>query len=302
MKGGAYAWIAGGYAIIAGTYIAVSSRIAADSAASVEELAGWETTKGFLFVATTSVLLFVATLLLFRRLARSERDVLRGQEALRVAEQRATPGLLAASIAHDLNNMLTIASSASEELRVEGADTVLLDELDDSLRRAGELARRLSRAGRGEAGKIVEGYVGELVAANLDLLGLLPAARRRHLRLDVRGKRSRRLYPALIEQLMTNLVVNALDATSEGGKIIVRVVEADDVVVEVHDDGPGFPTDHMVEPFATTKPSGTGLGLVSVRACAEAHQGSLEIGRSTELGGACVSVRFVAARELGVTA
>lgn len=301
MKAGGYAAsVACGYALVAGGYIAVSSRLAADVSASVEDLAAWETTKGFLFVGTTALLLFVGTRFLFRRLTLTERDLARGHEALRLAEQRATPGLLAASIAHDLNNMLTVASSASDELRAEGVNPTLLDELDDALRRSAELARRLSRTGRGEAGRIAEDSVGELVAASLDLLGHLPAARARRMRLDVRGSTLRRIYPSLVEQVLTNLIVNALQATREGGAVLVRVLDDGDVArLEVHDDGPGFPDGHVVEPFVTTKEDGTGLGLVSVRACARAHGGTLEVGRSEELGGARVCVSLARAVELG---
>lgn len=298
--GGYAAFVAVGYALVAGGYIAVSSRLAADVSTSIEELAAWETTKGFLFVGTTAMLLFVGTQFLFRRLARTERDLARGHEALRLAEQRATPGLLAASIAHDLNNMLTVASSASDELRAEDVNPELLRELDDALRRSGELARRLSRAGRGEAGRIVDGSVAELVAASLDLLGHLPAARKRRVRLDVRGSTVRPLYPALVEQVVTNLIVNALHATQEGGAVLVRVRDEGDAAhVEVHDDGPGFPEGHVVEPFVTTKEDGTGLGLVSVRACARAHGGTMEVGRSQELGGARVCVSLLRAHPLG---
>lgn len=285
--------VACGYAATAGAYIAVSSRLAASASASVEELERWETTKGFLFVGTTALLLFGGTLVLFRRLGAHVREVARGREALRVTEHRATPGLLAAAVAHDLNNMLTVAMSASDELRHEGASPELIDELEASLRRAVELTRRLSRAGRGEVGEASTTSVADVVRTTLELLGHLGEARKRELKVELGRDAPRRLYRTLVEQVATNLFLNALEATPPGGRIEVRVEESTSgALLELHDDGPGFPESFQVQPFVTSKDHGTGLGLVSVEACAKAHGGRLELSRSTRLAGACVRVWF----------
>ena len=64
--------------------------------------------------------------------------------------------------------------------------------------------------------------------------------------------------------------------------------------VEVNDDGPGIPERDkaaIFDAFYTSKPHGLGLGLVSVKVCAEAHGGSVEVFRS-DLGGAAFRVRL----------
>jgi nitrogen-specific signal transduction histidine kinase len=66
------------------------------------------------------------------------------------------------------------------------------------------------------------------------------------------------------------------------------------VRLEVHDNGGGVPPSleaSLFKPFTSTKPQGTGLGLVSVKECALAHGGRVEFGRS-DLGGAVFSVVF----------
>jgi PAS domain S-box-containing protein len=82
---------------------------------------------------------------------------------------------------------------------------------------------------------------------------------------------------AKIKQVLLNLCKNAEEAMPEGGTITVRVYESDrKVMVEVRDPGIGLPADFKLEsPFKTTKPTGTGLGLIIVRQIVSRHQGSL---------------------------
>jgi len=90
-------------------------------------------------------------------------------------------------------------------------------------------------------------------------------------------------YGGELNQVWTNLIDNAIDATSGTGKICVGTFqEGDHILVEVVDDGSGIPKElhsHIFEPFFTTKAvgSGTGLGLViSHRIVADRHGGEIE--------------------------
>jgi len=68
--------------------------------------------------------------------------------------------------------------------------------------------------------------------------------------------------------------------------------QEDEAIVEVHDDGPGVPLaqrSKIFAPFHTTKEVGSGLGLVSVKVCAEQHGGRVVVSES-DLGGACFRV------------
>ncbi|WP_426566835.1 ATP-binding protein [Angustibacter sp. McL0619] len=91
-------------------------------------------------------------------------------------------------------------------------------------------------------------------------------------------------YPAELNQVWTNLIDNAAQATGQGGTITLRTrVEDDHVLVSVGDDGPGVPKElrsRIFEPFFTTKPvgAGTGLGLdISYRVVTGKHGGDIQV-------------------------
>jgi signal transduction histidine kinase len=95
-----------------------------------------------------------------------------------------------------------------------------------------------------------------------------------------------------IRQAVLNLLRNSLEAMPGGGRIDLRTaVRGDEVVIEVADTGPGIPDDRLdaiFEPFYSTKPHGTGLGLALVRRIVGEHGGRIEV---ESAGGA--SIRLV---------
>lgn len=84
--------------------------------------------------------------------------------------------------------------------------------------------------------------------------------------------------PVELEQVVFNLVRNALDA-SDGAKVVVRTLKSGDLaLLEVRDDGPGVPEDlkpHIFEPFVTGKVNGTGLGLALCQRLVEEMDGDI---------------------------
>jgi two-component system NtrC family sensor kinase len=104
-----------------------------------------------------------------------------------------------------------------------------------------------------------------------------------------------------LQQVFVNLLTNAMHAihdSADGGSILLRtaVAATGEVVVEIHDDGPGIPAadrSRIFDPFFTTKGEGkgTGLGLAIVYGIIESHGGTIEAVPS-ELRGACFRLTF----------
>ncbi len=287
------ALLAGAYLVLAGLYIVVSTAIAAGDASSVAELHRAEQVKGLIFVLVTGGLLFALALVLFSRLARADRREARAREALLAAERRASAGLFAASVAHDFNNLLCIVDAGLAELQAGGAEQAaeLHRQMATAVQRGTELAGRLSRAGKERADeRMAEIDLAAAVDECLRLIKLQARAKGCRLALRSDGPLRLRVYPALVQQLVTNLLLNAIEAVAAGGAVEVRLSPTGGGArIEVHDDGPGVPDEAreaLFEAFYTTKPEGTGLGLLSARTCAAMHHGRLEL-TASPLGGAC---------------
>jgi signal transduction histidine kinase len=109
---------------------------------------------------------------------------------------------------------------------------------------------------------------------------------------------------AQIQIAVVNLLRNALEALESAGggldgapaTVVVGLErDADTVVLTVADNGPGFPApETALEPLATSKPTGSGLGLFVVQTTMDNHHGRVVVGRSP-LGGAAVQLIFPAA-------
>jgi nitrogen fixation/metabolism regulation signal transduction histidine kinase len=98
-----------------------------------------------------------------------------------------------------------------------------------------------------------------------------------------------------LEQLMINLVSNAVDASAEmHGAVEISWTKQDGALdLRVVDEGPGLPaTTNLFTPFFTTKPSGTGIGLVLSRQIAEAHGGTLTLENRVDARGCVARLRL----------
>ena len=103
-------------------------------------------------------------------------------------------------------------------------------------------------------------------------------------------------YGSELNQVWTNLIVNAIEAMSEGGKLKLRTKkEPIDILVEIRDNGSGIPENvktRIFEPFFTTKPvgEGTGLGLDTVSRIVRRHRGNISF--ESKPGDTCFQVRL----------
>ena len=229
-----------------------------------------------------------------RKLA--EDEMRQSHDRLTHVARLSTMGEMATSLAHEVNQPLTaIASYAQASLRMlgspAGADATELREaltqITAQALRAGEVIRRLRGFVKNRAARTETLDLNRLVE-DLRLLAE-PDARLNDVRLVLD------LAPALapvagdpiqIQQVLLNLVRNAIDTTLEQRtaprEITVRTrSDPDGVEVAVVDHGTGVPAaiaDQLFNAFFTTKPGGTGLGLAISRSIIRAHRGKLTHG------------------------
>ena len=212
---------------------------------------------------------------------------------LREEERRAWQRIVRV-LGHEMNNSLapikSLAGSLETLLRRQPMPKDWKEDAESGLKSIASRADSLSRFMQGYTRlaklpppQMEDVDLGELVQRVVNLeprlkVQLNPGAKL-HLRADA----------AQIEQVLINLVHNAVDATLEtGGHVEIRWRESDDwTEVIVRDEGTGImnPTNLFV-PFFTTKPEGSGIGLTLSRQIAEAHGGTLSLTNRTDRTGA----------------
>ncbi|GAB4258230.1 MAG: ATP-binding protein [Deferrisomatales bacterium] len=225
------------------------------------------------------------------------------EERLHRKKRLAALGEMAGRIAHEFRNPLGILSASAqlldEKIAGGGRDVErLLSVVRQETERLDRLLGEFLRFGRPNpldprredlaalARRVVEQVEGRAqaqgVALDLDLSA---------------GPVWARIDGAAMEQVLLNLLMNALDATGEGDTVECRVQRRGALaVVEVRDTGPGVPAeilDEVFQPFVTTREKGAGLGLANAYRTVDAHGGDLQVHNDPH-GGAVFTVSLPA--------
>jgi len=262
------------------------------------------------FASLSLMLLVVWVLVVLRAYVERERSSRElAVEQLRHAERLNVIGKLAAGVAHELGTPLNVISGSAEMLLAGEVNEANISKYSSSIleqtKKMTAIIRHLLEFGRRGGSSRVNVDLNEIVTHAVDLL--LPMAKRRGCRVVV-DPLSRAVpvlvNPAELEQVFSNLLINALQAMSPGGTANIRVtletrgtaaaVFRPFACVVVEDDGAGIDERdlaHVFDPFFTTKGvgEGTGLGLSVSFGIVQDHAGSIEVS-SSKGEGACFTV------------
>jgi two-component system cell cycle sensor histidine kinase/response regulator CckA len=244
------------------------------------------------------------------------------QELIMRQERLAAVGQLAAGLAHEFNNILTIIQGHASLL----LDNPALDEdaiksvthISDGVERTAKLIKQMLAFSRKQVMQRRVLQLQETMGSISEMLGQLLGEH-----VILRVEMAPRLPPILadpemLQQIIVNLVVNARDAMSSGGQLTIRASEVNFtpadlagkpdrraghfVQLSVSDTGSGMDTtviNHLFEPFFTTKDigKGSGLGLATVYGMVNQHEGWIEV--ESKIGqGATFNIYFKATEPL----
>ncbi len=198
-------------------------------------------------------------------------------------EKMAAFGLLAAGIAHEVGNPLAALSSLVQMLKRRGPDPYTSEKLDlagRQLHRIERTIRELMDFSRPASRAITRTRICEVVDEALGIAKYYQRTKQRMISTDIPAS----LPPVLVvrdylTQVILNLVLNAIDATDDQGRIHLQARAEDGWLdLRVEDDGRGISLAdrcRLFQPFFTTKPHGTGLGLFVSRQILEEFSGTL---------------------------
>lgn len=206
----------------------------------------------------------------------------------------------ARQVAHELKNPLTPIRFAVERLRREAPPELseTVEVLSVESQRLERLARNFAQFGRLPEGPRAEVDVGEL--ARYTVRATIPPELEAHVDVAPDVPMIHAHHDALARAL-SNVMLNAVDACKQGGRVDVRVRRArqnggDGVEIVVADTGCGIPPERLSriwDPYVTSKTGGTGLGLAIARQTVLAHEGTVS---ATSTLGKGTEIRFVLPR------
>lgn len=212
----------------------------------------------------------------------------------------ATIGESAAMLAHEIKNPITAVNVALRAVSKQlGEDErVVLEDLVARMQRLEALMRRTLSFTKPLDLRVAEIDARELIDLGVRALRPEIVKRGADVRVDVETPFKFRGDRQLLDEVLTNMLKNALEACPDRARIVLsaRRIGTSGTLLVVEDNGPGISESlkaTLFKPFSTTKPKGTGLGLAFCRKVIEEHGGTIDA-LTSSLGGARFEIRLPA--------
>jgi len=236
------------------------------------------------------------------------------EQRLQQSERLKALGTLAAGIAHEIRNPLATinfnAQMLQRELSLNAQQEQMFEDVAREVKKIDRIVQQVLHFARPREPQFLPNQLNEIVSACNDLakVHLRKAGIEVLLQLD-EGIPLRIMDFNQISQVVMNLIINAIEAMPEGGKITLRTFQSADasaIVLEIRDTGPGVleqDRERIFDPFFTRKSEGTGLGLSISRQILERHGAFIELDNSRGEGATFrIIFPFAAAEGIGAGA
>jgi signal transduction histidine kinase len=216
------------------------------------------------------------------------------EEHLRQSEKLSALGLLAAEVAHEIRNPLTVMKMLYHSLNLDfnasdprARDAAIISEKMDLLNR---IVEQILDFARSTEPRLAPVNINEAI----EKLALLTRHKLQNQNIELQRELDQALPPVMadvthLEQAFLNLTLNAVEAMPNGGRLAIRTRrEKAHLAIEFSDTGHGMTHEQQQRAFAsllqTTKRTGTGLGLAIVARVVEAHRGTVTINSQPDRG------------------
>lgn len=221
--------------------------------------------------------------------ARLYSRVFTSEESLRRNEKLTTLGMLAAEIAHEIRNPLTVIKLLFQSLELEfdknDVRTTDVGVISEKLDHLEEIVGRVLNFGRSQDGMYSRQDLNQLVRETLQLVRL--KLNQQKIEIDFQPADQGlqvEVNKGQIQQVMLNLILNATQAMPNGGEVRIQTAAEGAIVsLTIQDSGSGIEaelTNQIFESFLTNRPDGTGLGLSISKRILQSHRGDIELASS----------------------
>ncbi len=210
----------------------------------------------------------------------------------------------ASFVIHDLKNTVGMLSLTAENARDNIHDKEFQADAIDTVERSVQKMRQLiDSLNAHKAPAAISKTMTDLTATTEDRIASVEQlASKKGVTLNLESGINSKVFvdPAAMSRILDNLVLNSIEAITDGGSVEVRLtLEDETLTIVVCDDGPGFDISYLEEklfrPFMSTKKNGLGVGLVLCKSLTEAHGGHISVS-NLPTGGATVKVEIPAGR------